>query len=115
MSYGSIDQARWFEAANDVAISKHAFKRSEQRGLQLKGLQLVLEFGEAVDDGFLMTQCAASDALQELRQQSRKKDIQHIGRLANVAVIVEKGVVVTAYRADKKRIRRLRAGHVEAA
>jgi hypothetical protein len=115
MSYGSIDQARWFEAANDVAVSRHAFKRCEQRGLQLKGLDLVMEFGEPVNDGFLMTHCAVRAALQVLRQEGRKKDIQHLSHLHNVAVIEEKGVVLTAFRADKKRIRRLRAGHVQAA
>jgi hypothetical protein len=115
MSYESIAQARWFEAANDVAMSQHAFKRSNQRGIQLKGLDLVLEFGEPVDDGYLMTHCAISEALLDLRHQGRKSDIQHLSRLANIAIIVECGVMLTAYRADKKRVRRLRAGHVEAA
>lgn len=115
MSYGSIDQARWFEAANDVSISRHAFKRSEQRGLQLKGLNLVMEFGEEVDDGFVMTQNAFSYALNTLRKEKRKKDIQHLGRLNNVAVIIEGDVIITAYRADKKRLRRLKSGHIEAA
>lgn len=115
MSYGSIAQARWFETANDVEISKHAFKRSNQRGLQLKGLNLVLEFGEPVDDGFIMTQSALKRASKILRQQKRRQAIQHLGHLSNVVVILEGGVMVTTYRADKKRIQRLRAGHVEAA
>lgn len=115
MSYGSIAQARSFEAANAVSVSRHAFKRSNQRGLQLKGLGLVLEFGERVHDGFLMTHSALNDGLLTLTQQGRKRDIQHLGRLSSVAVIVENRVVVTAYRADKKRVRQLRAGHVEAA
>lgn len=115
MSYGTINQAQWFEAANDVGISRHAFKRTNQRGIQLKGLHLVLEFGEPVDDGYLMTHGALNEAYRELGQQGRKKDIQHLARLSNIAAIVEQGVVVTAYRADKKRARRLMAGHVEAA
>jgi hypothetical protein len=115
VSYGSIAQARWFEAANDVAVSKHAFKRSNQRGLQLKGLNLVLEFGESVDDGFVMTQSALKQAAKILQQQKRRQDIQRLGHLSNVVVILEGGVMATTYRADKKRIQRLRAGHVDAA
>jgi len=52
MSYGTISQAHWFEAANEVGISRHAFKRTNQRGIQLKGIHLVIEFGESVDDGY---------------------------------------------------------------
>jgi hypothetical protein len=115
MSYQSIKQASYFEAANDVIVSQHAFQRSNQRGLQLKGLHLVMEFGEPVDDGYLMTECAIKDAQQQLRQQGRKKALQQLSRLHNVAIIEEGGVVLTAYRADKNRMRRLRAGHVEAA
>ena len=62
MSYGTVSQAHWFEAANDVGISRHAFKRANQRGIQLKGLHLVLEFGEPVDDGYLMTHGAINEA-----------------------------------------------------
>ena len=115
MSYQSIKQASYFEAANDVIVSQHAFQRSNQRGLQLKGLHLVMEFGEPVDDGYLMTECAIKDAQQQLRQQGRKKALQQLSRLHNVAIIEEGGVVLTAFLADKKRIRRLRAGHVKAA
>jgi len=115
MSYQSITQAQWFEAANDVVISQHAFQRAEQRGLQLKGLHLVLEFGDVVDDGYVMTAKALKDARQQLRKEKRKQDLQQLDRLHNVAVIEEGGVIVTAFRADKKRIRRLREGHVEAA
>jgi hypothetical protein len=110
MSYG-----RWFEQANNVVVSLHAFQRSKQRGLSLKGLDLVLAFGEAVEDGYVMTQSALEEARHTLRQAGRKRELQSLDHLRDVVVIEENGVLITAYRADKKRCRRLLAGHVDAA
>jgi len=44
-----------------------------------------------------------------------KKMIQRLDHIQGSALIEQGGTVVTTYRADKKRIRRLRAGHVQAA
>jgi len=87
--------------------SKHALGRQQQRGFQGLDSQLPQAFGEQAEDGYLMTGQAIGDARHCLKQM-----IQRLGHIQGSALIEQSGTVVTTYRADKKRIRRLRAGHV---
>ena len=97
-------------SAQALQWSKHALARQQQRGFQQVDALLIEAFGEEVEDGFIMTGQAGNDARQML-----KKTIQRLDHLAGSTLIASNGTVITTFRADKKRIRRLRAGHVAAA
>lgn len=93
-------------------VSHHAGARLNQRGFDRQDIELVVELGESVDDGYLMTRMALRCAKSFLKEEGRLADLQRVDHLHNVAVIELGGQLVTIYRADKRRIRRLRAGHV---
>jgi hypothetical protein len=98
----------------DISLSKHAGDRCRQRGLTNSALQLVVEFGEGVDDGYVMTKKAIAKARKALKAEFRSGDIQKLDHLRNVAVIDLEATVLTVYRADRKRIGRLRKGPLKA-
>lgn len=99
-----------YEPVSDVVMtwSRHAAQRQQQRGFQYIDCLLLQAFGEEVEDGWLMTGQATSDARHRLKQL-----IQRLDHLSGSALIEEGGTIVTTYRADKKRVRRLKAGHLE--
>lgn len=90
------------EAYGGVAMSAHADKRQRQRGFSDVDVQLVLAHGDSVDDGYVMTRKAVSRRISEL-----KKEIVRLQKLKDVAVIEDTGTVVTMYRADGRRMRKL--------
>ena len=94
-------------------VSQHARARCRQRGLTAEDVALVMEFGESVDDGYVMTRKVLQSAQTELHMQNRKRQIQLLDHLKGIAVIEAGHQIITAYRADKKRIRRLRKGPVK--
>lgn len=98
---------------SNVQISQHANARCRQRGLTSASLALVMEFGEGVDDGYVMTAKVMRAARKALSIQRRRKEIQQLDHLRDVAVIDVDNTILTVYRADKKRIRRLKAGHIQ--
>lgn len=88
-----------------LEMSKHAAARIRQRGLTERDINLIRGSGESVDDGFLMTNRAI-----DLRVQALRREITRIEKLRGVAVIESADKVITVYRADRKRVRRLIAG-----
>ena len=86
-------------------LSFHAARRQRQRGVSNSDIELVMRYGEAVDDGFVL-----SDRALALARRDIKRILQRLDHLAGVAVIEQDGTLVTAYRADNRRVRRLRAG-----
>jgi len=103
------------QAANDLQFSDHADQRLHQRGLRPCDLDLILTYGEWVEDGCLLSGRAIHNARRALRHQGERGALQRMDHLRNVTVILEGNTVVTVYRADARRLRRLRAGHVKAA
>ena len=95
------EQLRW---------SKHARQRLGQRGFKQVDEDLLTAFGEQVEDGYLMTNQAIQDA-----RLSLKTSLQRLDHLKGATLIEADGAVVTVYRADRKRVKRLKSGHVEAA
>lgn len=94
----------------DLRWSRHAQQRQQQRGFQAMDTVLLQSFGEYVEDGYLMTNQSVAEA-----QQFLKKMLQRLDHIRGATLIESEGTVITASRADKKRVRRLRMGHVEAA
>ena len=98
------------DAGTVLEWSRHARGRQQQRGFQDLDALLIQGFGEEVEDGFVLTGQAINEARHTL-----KKMLQRLDHLAGSTLIENGGTIITTYRADKKRIRRLRAGHIEAA
>lgn len=96
-------------------LSKHAGQRQQQRGFQCVDMALVLQWGEEVEDGFVLSDRAIKSARKALAMLGRKPALQRLDHLRGMALIEQDGILVTVFRADKKRLRRLRAGHVKAA
>jgi hypothetical protein len=92
------------------ALSWHCQTRIRQRGLTEEDIELVVTWGEVVDDGYVVT----NKVLEACHSMAGAK-ARRLERLSGVAVIEINGVFVTAYRADKWRIRRLRRGPVKPA
>lgn len=88
-----------------VDMTRHANARIRQRGLTEHDVNLIRAVGETVEDGFLMTNRAIDLQVQALRRQ-----IARMERLRGVAVIEDGNTIITVYRADRKRVRRLLAG-----
>lgn len=91
-------------SSNNTVLSRHAETRIRQRGFTERDLDLIRSVGEAVNDGYIMTDHAIAHHLQALHQE-----MSRIERLRGVALIEANEAVVTIYHADKARIRRLRS------
>ncbi len=113
MHIGKHAPRNWLEAIHQVRMSYHASQRASQRGLKLYDISLVMEFGELVDDGYLMSDKAIARAREALKHNGCDKEMQRLDHLAGIVVVEEGNTIVTAYRADKKRMRRLRSGRIK--
>ena len=97
------NDTRYFGSQTSFSLSQHAKKRLRQRGLADGDITLIVEYGEDVEDGFVMTNKAIKN-----RKEKIAREMQQLEKLRGVAVIESQGVIVTTYRADKRRIKRLR-------
>lgn len=86
-----------------MTLTKHADVRMRQRGLTIEDLELVANYGERVAEGAVMTGKALDRAQHDL-----KRKLQRLDHLKGLAVIHKEDRLITAYRADKRRMRRLR-------
>jgi len=84
-------------------LSNHAQHRIRQRGYREADLALVREHGTQVEEGFVLTRQDAARARTRLKDELRK-----IERLKGTAIIELEGTVVTVYRPDRVRFRKLR-------
>lgn len=83
-------------------LTAHATTRLKQRGLSTRQIELVLEHGIPVEDGYVITNSVVSRRMAVLKQE-----IKDMERLKNVTVIDLNGEIVTAYRVSDRRIRRM--------
>jgi hypothetical protein len=90
-----------------IRLSAHALARLTQRGLKFEDLELFTKFGEEVDDGYVISHKAIEHYRGVLKAQ-----MQRLEKLRGAALIESSGQVITLYRADKTRLRRLREGSV---
>lgn len=98
------------EHSNDrrsaVRFSQHAAARIRQRGLPERDVELIRKAGGELVEGFVMTNRAVEQRLHELREE-----MSRIERLHGVALIENESLVITVYRADSARIRKLCSKH----
>ena len=79
--------------------------RCQQRGYREGDVEVVLEYGQKVREGVILTRDQAQRGISE-----HKKMIATLERLSGTAVIVLEGLAASIYRPDKKRTRRLLNG-----
>ena len=102
----SVTQKQIKLLCGEYRITVHAESRLRQRGLSRWDLELILTHGEAISDGYVMSRIAIDNRTAEL-----KSELARIERLRDVTVIEDSGDVITLYRADKRRLRKLRNRH----
>jgi hypothetical protein len=82
--------------------SKHAQARARQRGYRDSDIDFVMKHGTAVDDGSFLSDGDSHRAIEKLKQK-----IQKFSRLKGTVVIQRGDTVVTVYRPDKCRTKKL--------
>lgn len=85
-----------------AAISQHALTRMSQRAFQEDDLDLIRMIGSEVDDGFMVL-----NRDRQAAERVLKALLQKIRRLDGKRVVVAGGRVVTVYRANGGKQRRL--------
>lgn len=96
-----------------LSWSLHAAQRQQQRGFKASDVELVMTWGEDVEDGFVLSDRALKRARKELGKAGEKAALQRLERIRGMTLIEQGNTLVTIYRADRKRLRRLRSGHVQ--
>lgn len=87
-----------------MAISKHARRRLQQRGYRESDIDLILQSGEEGPEAYVLKSKDVDRVERELKWR-----ISRLRRLQGSAVIVQEDTVLTVYRPDKARRRRLLA------
>ncbi|MBT5378971.1 MAG: hypothetical protein HOL08_07950 [Opitutae bacterium] len=83
-----------------MKLTKHAEIRLQQRGMKPSDIDLIMEHGASMRDGFFLRRQDVQNATSSL-----KKTIQRLEKLAGHAVIAKGESVLTAYIPDKYRER----------
>jgi hypothetical protein len=80
----------------DLISTHHAEQRMNQRSIRPSEIQLLMHAASQVaEDAFILTN---NDVDREI--QRRKREIQQLENLRGVKLIVEEGILITAYRAE---------------
>ena len=85
-----------------LRVTKHALQRFDQRGLALSDVDLILEIGSEVKDGYLVR---ARD--RQAAERLVKDLLDRIRRVEGRRLVVTDGSIVTGYRAHGREARRL--------
>jgi len=101
----AISDATAMYEDRETQVSFHAQQRLRQRGFQDADLDRMRRYGEAFDDGFLMSNRSIDEHIKEL-----KSEIQHLERLKDTVLIEQDNTIVTIYRSDRRRQRRILRG-----
>ena len=97
----------WFlatERGDAMNFSRHAENRMQQRGMQEQDIQLVLDYGTETSDGIFLRRKDIKSAEHDL-----KKMLQRLNRLAGSYVVLDGENIVTAYRPDTRKEKRILA------
>lgn len=87
---------------NGVTLTQHGRERMAQRGFDAIDLALLLRFGVETADGLLMPRKQAAAAARGFRRLA-----EQVERLADTYGVVQDGRLVTMYRPDKEKRKRL--------
>lgn len=85
-----------------MRLCGHAMIRMSQRGFRTRDVDLFLECGTKVSDGYFLRDRDVTTAILQ-----RQKEIERLERLRGKVLIADGDTVVTAYKPSRKRERRL--------
>lgn len=85
-----------------IAYSNHVGRRMRQSGLRERDIDLVLTCGTQIDAASVLL--SNKDTAREIER--RKREIQALGRLRGLKVVIREGVVVTCYHANAKQLKK---------
>jgi hypothetical protein len=83
-------------------LTQHAKTRMPQRNLKKSDLDIVLTLGTEINDGVILTNNDASQAIREL-----KDEIKRVERLTNLFVVIENEALITAYRPRPSKMKKI--------
>ncbi len=86
----------------DLHLTRHAEGRIRQRGVRERDLDLMIEHGTLTDDGVLLTRRDVAAAISEHRRA-----IAQLERLKGTALILDGATVLSVYRPDREKSRRM--------
>lgn len=90
------------ELMANVRTTNHACERLAQRGFQVSDIDLIMEVGSEVDDGFIVR----DKDFQEV-ERALKMFMNRVRRLKCKRLVVSDGCLVTAFHAKRSEERRL--------
>jgi hypothetical protein len=105
---------RFTDSATTFHCSRHAAQRQQQRGFKTADIELLMAWGEDVEDGLVMSDRALKHARYELARRGAKAALQRLDHIRGMTLIEQDRTFLTLFRADRKRLQRLREGHVVA-
>lgn len=88
-------------------VSHHTQQRLRQRGLREADLDRLRQYGEVFNDGYLMSKRAIGEHITQL-----KSEIQRLEHLKGVVLIEQDNTLVTVYRTNRRRQRRILGGRI---
>jgi len=83
-----------------MILTKHAEIRLQQRGMKPSDIDLIVEYGSSMRDGYFLRKKDVQSVVSSLR-----KKIQRLEKLTDHAVITVGENVLTTYAPDKRRQR----------
>ena len=88
----------WLDVNDSVRISSRSLRRIYQEGLSLADLDLVLQYGERLVEGYYLSDNALHQALSTLCEASYPGVRQRLKQLHHLVVVEMMGVVLATYR-----------------
>jgi hypothetical protein len=85
-----------------LQITSHALSRMAQRNISMSDVDLIMQIGAEVDDGFLVREKEC-----QLLEQQVKQFLNRVRRLKGKRIVVTDGCLVTAFHADRCEEKRL--------
>ena len=85
-----------------LALSQHGCVRLAQRGIHLSDVDLILQFGTEVDDGFIVREKDCQEV-----ERALKNILTRVRRIRGKRVVVADGCLVTAFHARRSEERRV--------
>ena len=99
---GGASPRTWLEVNHRVRISSQAVRRVRREGLKLIDLDLVLQYGERLAEGYHMSDDALYQALQSIRIANSSALRERLSRLRNVVVVEMMDTILTTYRLPER-------------
>ena len=85
-----------------MTLTKHAIQRCQQRGIPLKGVDVIMNYGsERYAPGGALRVCITNKDLERIRKEHREEE-KRIERLIKKELVVDGNDVLTGYHKTKK-------------